>query len=162
MLKTIILIAGLLLATFANAGTSQVTWQSPEKYADIYVSTENKKTFQDELFKLFERHFDNLAAQLPDEYSLYINVKNLDLAGAISFANSHKIRVVDNSTPPRIEFDFQVMDNNNKVLISRGVYLWAKHFKFQRSLHANKPYYHDLDLITEWFNNTFAPALAKR
>ncbi|GAA6205192.1 DUF3016 domain-containing protein [Thalassotalea sp. SU-HH00458] len=161
MFSKIILTLSCLMVLTAHAGTSQVTWQSPEKYADIYASFENKKTFQSDLFAVFENHFEDLAAQLPDGYSLYIKVKNLDLAGAVSFANSRKIRVVDDSTPPRIEFDFQVMDNSNKILISRGVYLWPKHFKFQRSLHANKLYYHELNLIKGWFDNTFAPVLAK-
>jgi hypothetical protein len=161
MFRKILLTLSCLLAITAHAGTSQITWQSPENYADIYASFENKKTFQEGLFELFENHVESLATQLPEGYNLYIKVNNLDLAGAISFANSRKIRVVENTTPPRIEFDFQVIDNNNKVIVSRGVYLWPKHFKFQRSLHANKPYYHDLNLISEWFNKTFAPVLAQ-
>lgn len=158
--KTLMALCCLLTLT-ANAGQSSVTWQSPEKYVDILPSIENKHTFKDEVFKIFEAHFQKLATKLPEGQTLYINVSNLDLAGAVSFANSHKIRVVDDSTPPRMEFKFQVIDSNNKVLVSRGVYLWPKHFKFQRSLKVNKPYYHELDLITEWFENTFAPAIAK-
>ncbi|MDO6447425.1 DUF3016 domain-containing protein [Colwellia sp. 1_MG-2023] len=161
MFRKFLLAISCFFVITAHAGNSQIIWQSPENYADIYASIENKKTFQKDLFELFDNHFESLATQLPDGYSLYIKVNNLDLAGAISFANSRKIRVVDNTTPPRIEFDFQVIDQNNKVLISRGVYLWPKHFKFQRSLHANKPYYHELDLISEWFNNTFAPVIVK-
>lgn len=161
MFNKILMVACCLFTFTANAGQSSVTWQSPEKYSDILPSIENKHTFKDEIFKIFEAHFQKLSAQLPEGQTLYINVTNLDLAGAVSFANSHKIRVVDNATPPRIEFKFQVIDSKNIVLVSRAVYLWPKHFKFQRSLKVNKPYYHELDLITHWFENTFSPVLAK-
>jgi len=161
MIKQIFVILSMIITLSSYAGTSAVTWQSSEKFADIYPSIENKHTFKDELFKVFDNHFQKLAAQLPEQYALQVNITNLDLAGAISFANSHKIRVVNNSTPPRIKFRFQVTDKSNKILVSRGVYLWSKHFKFQRSLKVNKPYYHELALIDNWFYGTFSPSLVK-
>lgn len=161
MYKKLLLLFISLLSYNAYAGKVQVFWESPESYTDIIAGTENKHTYQEEVFKAFEQHFIKLADMLPDDKTLYVNVKDLDLAGAVTYVNSHRIRVVKAEMPPRIEFSFQLIDADNKLLVSRNVNLYTQNFKFTRSLKFNKPYYHDLELITEWFENTFKPIISK-
>ncbi|WP_286234418.1 DUF3016 domain-containing protein [Thalassotalea sediminis] len=161
MYRKLILLCTTLLSYSAFAGNVQVFWENPENYTDIIAGTENKHTYQEEVFAAFEQHFIKLAKKLPDDKTLYVSVKDLDLAGAVTYVNSHRIRVVKEEMPPRIEFSFQLIDVDNKLLASRGVSLYTPNFKFTRSLKFNKPYYHDFELITDWFENTFKPIIEK-
>ncbi|WP_448565507.1 DUF3016 domain-containing protein [Thalassotalea ganghwensis] len=159
-MKILVLLSTVTLLSFnAFAFNIQVSWSDPATFTDIKPANENKYTFTDEVKGVFEGHLQKLSEKLPKDKSLFINVSNVDLAGMITYSHSKRLRLIGQSTPPAIELSFQMIDSDNTLLVSRSVKLKPKNFKFRDQRRYEKPYHHELALLTEWFDNTFAPII---
>ena len=80
ILMVTLLTASFLLAPNAFAATSEVTWTDYKSYRDIDEGNDGRKQFRERIFKDFEEHFAKLAATLPAEQTLKIDVTDVDLA----------------------------------------------------------------------------------
>lgn len=76
----------LTLPVFANAGESVVKWQDFKDYRDVRASNQGKSSYHKQIKTQFEKHFSKLVEQLPKDYKLNIEIKDIDLAGDVRLA----------------------------------------------------------------------------
>lgn len=121
----ILLLVSLVSAT-AWAGTAEVTWHEPENYRDIRASNEIESRFHARVFSEFEKHFNLLAAKLPEQHTLKITVTDVDLAGEVLPQSYHAyhggfqaLRVIKSMDFPRMEFSY-VVENELGEVIAAG------------------------------------------
>lgn len=67
----------MLAAGSASAGTAKVTFVQPENFADVPFTHWERERVLDEL----RHHFNKLAARLPADQQLNVEVTDVDLAG---------------------------------------------------------------------------------
>ena len=75
-LAALVLLA-TMAASSASAGVAKVTFVEPEKFSDVPFSHYDRERVLVEL----RSHFDKLAARLPADQQLHVEVTDLDLAG---------------------------------------------------------------------------------
>jgi hypothetical protein len=124
--------------TIEEEGRVHITWQSYDKYRDIKPSNQSRSKFRRNVFKQFDKHFEKLAKSLPEDYLLKLTVTNIDLAGMVfpnngpipirgGFINMGQtgmdIRVMEQVHVPRMDFEFELLDNNGQVVLSDSVKL---------------------------------------
>ena len=156
----------ILLSVFsqnsANAGKVTVEWANPDDYRDIRPTNESRKRFKERTFKDLEQFVNKLATELPQGYQLKLNVTNLDLAGNVEFGRTQQIRIVRQIHFPRIDFDYQLVDEKEQALVSDKVSL--KDLGFLNHIKSNltsKPLGYEKRMLKEWFNKTFAAHIQK-
>src|SRR5690554_2133082 len=117
--KTVLIAS--LFSVNAWAGTAEVTWHEPGKYRDVQAAEELQTRFQERVFSEFEKHFDLLAAKLPENQTLKIIVTDVDLAGEVELQHMggslRSLRMVRSSDFPSIEFSYELVTAEGEVLI---------------------------------------------
>ena len=166
MKKILLVLASLIAISTVSATVSaaqvEVKWTNPDKYRDIYAGDENRKVFRERLFKSLDKHFAKLASKLPEKQVLKIDVKDVDLAGDVSFGSINRIRIVKDIYFPRFKFSYQLIDEKGKVIKSG-----KENLKDMNSLHTNNLRYknesfgYEKRMIENWFNKTFKTRLSK-
>ncbi|WP_286234507.1 DUF3016 domain-containing protein [Thalassotalea sediminis] len=150
------IVSFLLVAPNALAGTSEVTWQNPDKYRDVYAGQEHRAKFKKRVFKEFEQHFAKLAEQLPKEQTLKITVTDVDLAGDVH-ETMDRIRVIKDIHIPRMKFSYQLVDASDHILQEGLENLKDMSFMMRSSLRYNNTFLHyEKVMLDQWFDNTLA------
>ena len=151
-------------ATPVLAGSVNVEWHEPEKYTDVRAATGSREAFRQRVFKQLDKHFEKMANEvLPQELSLKIKVINLNLAGDVRYNYSaHRdIRLVKRIYWPSIEFEYQLLDNNN-VIKSEVIKLKDLSFMDRTSkVRSRSSYHYEEQIITDWFVKDIKPMLAQ-
>ncbi len=138
------------------SASSEVTWVDYKNYRDINSGTEGKKHFRERTFKEFEKHFAKLAATLPDNHELKIEVTDVDLAGDTNAAGISRMRIIKDLYIPRMAFSYQLLDSNSKVVLADEVNLKDMNFMSNSQLkYRNKPIGYEKKMLDDWFENTF-------
>jgi hypothetical protein len=153
----------ILLVTFtmgvtpsAFSASSELTWKDYKSYRDINSGTEGKKQFRERTFKEFEKHFAKLAETLPKDQQLKIEVTDVDLAGDTNAAGINRIRIIKDLYIPRMEFSYQLLDSNSKVVLADEVKLKDMNFMSNSQLkYRNKPLGYEKKMLDDWFKTTF-------
>jgi hypothetical protein len=157
MLAIILVTCTLGVTPSAFSASSDVTWKDYKSYRDIKSGTEGKKQFRERTFKAFEKHFAKLAATLPDDHQLKIEVTDVDLAGDTNAAGINRIRIVKDLYIPRMEFSYQLLDSKSKVVLADEVKLKDMSFMSNSQLkYRNKPLGYEKKMLDDWFKTTFA------
>jgi hypothetical protein len=157
MLRTLILMAALAAGT-AHAGTAQVRFTDPDRYADADRSAfglaERQRTLD-----AIERQFQALAARhLGADQTLAIEVLDIDLAGELRMARGgHDTRVLKGGADfPRIEFRYRLQRGDS--LLASGQerltdldYLRPTAYPTQR----DQPLAHEQRMLARWFAERF-------
>lgn len=140
----------------ASAADVEVTWTNPEKFRDIDAGEEHRKHFKARTFKSLEKHFAALAASLPEQQKLVINVTNLDLAGDVNYSGTRRIRIVKSIYFPRIDFSYQLLSANDNVITSNELSLKDMGFLSGSHLrHSNDFLSYEKSMLDDWFRKTF-------
>jgi len=140
----------------AYAASSEVTWKDYKSYRDINSGTEGKKQFRERTFKAFEKHFAKLAETLPEDHQLKIEVTDVDLAGDTNVAGISRVRIIKDLYIPRMEFSYQLLDSNSKVILTDEVKLKDMSFMSKSQLkYRNKPLGYEKKMLDDWFEATF-------
>ncbi|NQY63852.1 MAG: DUF3016 domain-containing protein [Alteromonadaceae bacterium] len=160
MIKKLSILITLLLmcnSYTAIAAEAEVTWSNPDKYRDIRAGSENRKHFKAKVFNNLEKHFTKLAATLPENQLLKINVSDLDLAGDTMHGGTRNIRIVKEINYPRIKLTYQLVDKGNKTVISSGdVSLKDMNFMQARRLRYQRDFLgYEKKMIDKWFFKLF-------
>ena len=151
-----LLTASFLLAPNAFAATSEVTWTDYKSYRDIDEGNDGRKQFRERIFKDFEEHFAKLAATLPAEKTLKIDVTDVDLAGDTHHAGVNRTRIVKEIYSPRMNFAYQVLDADGKVIKSDEVVVKDMSFMSGSNLkYRNKSLGYEKKMLDDWFKETF-------
>ena len=89
MLAFICVFAGTAIAETAKVN---ITWSNPDDYKDIQKSAgESEQTFRERIASNIQAHMDKLAAGLPEDSTLEMNVTNLTLAGSVRTSGAGRI-----------------------------------------------------------------------
>jgi hypothetical protein len=147
----------------AQAATSEVTWKDYESYRDILPGNGNKKAFREQTFKALEKHFSKLAAELPEKQILKIEVTDVDLAGDTHAGGINQFRIVKEIYIPRMEFNYQLVDNKRKVILADEVKLKDMSFMDDNSLkYRNKALGYEKKMLDDWFADTFKDLITNK
>ena len=66
--------------TDVQAAEVEVKWSNSDKYSDMDAGEEHRKHFKERTFKSFEKHFAELAARLPEQQKLIVDITDVDLS----------------------------------------------------------------------------------
>ncbi|SEL19669.1 Protein of unknown function [Colwellia chukchiensis] len=145
-----------------QAAEVEVKWTNPDKYTDIDAGEEHRKHFKARVFKSFEEHFVKMAALLPAQHKLVLDITDVDLAGDVNFGGTRRIRIVKELFFPRLEFNYQLLNADNSVVKSAEVALKDMSFLMHSGLkYRSKSFGYEKEMFDKWFYNTFANELVK-
>ena len=159
-LRTCLLLSTALSGTGVLAGEAVVTWQNPEKYADIETDDLDQQAFQARLFKPLEKEFSQQAGRLPEGSRLTVTVTNLDLAGERRIRNDGDyMRVVNDGYFPKMALDYTVTDAAGAVVSGqRGMDFSDLGFlDANAAIRANQSpqaFYYETQMVRHWFDDT--------
>ncbi len=158
-----VLMSTLLLTPSAFAANSEVTWTDYKSYRDIDAGNENRKSFRERVFKDFEKHFAKLAATLPADQTLKIDVTDVDLAGDTNAAGINRVRIIKHLYSPRMNFSYQLIDANGNVVQADEVVVKDMNFMSGNSLkYRHKSFGYEKKMLDDWFDKTFKTLILKK
>ena len=145
------LAAGALLATAAAqaAGTAQVRWLQPERYADAGRSEVDRARTQE----ILAEHLRRLCARLPDDQVLQVEVLDLDLAGSVEPWHLRDLRVLRGRADwPRMSLRY-TLSSPARTIKSGQAELSDMHYAF-----STRPgeLGHEKHMLEAWFKDAIA------
>lgn len=162
IMHLIIALVILVLWTEVEAAEVEVKWSNPDKYSDIDAGEAHRKHFKERTFKSFEKHFAELAATLPEQQKLILDITDVDLAGDVNFGGMKRIRVIKSIYFPRINFNYQLLNADNTVIKGEEVSLKDMGFISHTSLrYRNETLNYEKEMLDDWFKKTFAENIIK-
>ncbi|MDX2369123.1 MAG: DUF3016 domain-containing protein [Colwellia sp.] len=145
------------------AATSEVTWTDHEKYRDIHPGSEGRKHFRERTFKNFEKHFAELAVNLPENQVLNINVTDVDLAGDTHSAGINQLRIIKDIYYPRMNFSYELVNADGSIITSGEIVLKDMNFMMGSNLkYRNKSLGYEKKLLDDWFSDTFKELVVEK
>lgn len=164
VLMAVTLAGSLLFSHQALAAKVEVSWQEPSKFTDVQPAEEPRERFQSRVFEEFERYFERLARDLPDDHTLHITVSDLNLMGDVETQNTstglRQMRVVRNYHRPQMDFTYELRDANDNVVMSgeetlRGRDTYGR-ADFTRRARSQSDFLNfEKDMLDRWFRQTF-------
>jgi len=147
----------------AVAGVAKIEWINPDDYRDVRPANETKKRFQERTFKSLDKFFNKLATKLPKDYQFIIQVTDIDLAGDVEFTRTQPIRIVRQLFYPRMNFSYQLLDNNGKEVMADKVTLKDMNFlNHINSRSGNESLGYEKTMFEKWFKKTMATHLVAK
>lgn len=152
----------------ANIPKVKLTFVDWEKFTDIVIDGSTTKAGSDLIYGEFNRHLVSLAKQcLAPGQTLVINMRDVDLAGVVEpwrGPDFGHVRYIRDTHPPRLVFDYQVLDATSAVVKEGSERLTDLAFRFQTPpFGRNDSFYYEKQLLTDWMRSNFsAPKKAKR
>lgn len=157
-----LLMTTTLLSSNAYAATTEITWKDYEKYYDVNEGNHSRANFKDLLTGHLEEHLTELAAKLPENQTLKIEVTDVDLAGQVRPGAMNSSRIVKNGYPPRINFSYQLLDANGKEIKSEELKLRDLSFMTNPPMkYRNKLFGYEKKMLDDWFKDTFSDLITK-
>lgn len=142
-----------LVMAAAQAAEVKVEWQDVSKFSDVRPSNENRVEFQQRLVKEFDEIFVNLAKRLPENYSLMIKVKDIDLAGDVRpffHSSLHDIRVMREIYWPRMSLDYELKDAQGQSLVKDSVSLSDMAYLNRINFAHNSEFKYEEQMLRDW------------
>lgn len=163
ILMVTLLTTSFLLSPNAFAASSEVIWTDYESYRDINPGNSGRKQFRERTFKALEQHFAKLAATLPAEQTLKIDVTDVDLAGDTNAGGINRMRIIKHIYSPRMNFSYQVLDADGKVIQSDEVVLKDMNFMSGSNLkYRNESLGYEKKMLDDWFKETFKALIVEK
>lgn len=160
-----------------DAGRVHITWQAYDTYRDIKPVNQSRGNFQRSVFKEFDRHFEKLANDLPQDHILKLTITDVDLAGMVfpntvpipirgGFINMGQtgmdIRVMEAIHFPRLQFDYQLLDESGNTLLTDTVNLKDMGFMDRSTTRTQtRAFVYEKHMISRWYRETIAPEYAQ-
>ena len=154
---------GMACAASAAAKTADpradVTFVQPEKFSDVRDGYTASEVGRNGILEQLRDYVINRANHyLPEGQKLTISFTDIDLAGDFEpwrGSQSMDIRVVKDIYPPKMDFDFKLMDADGKVLKEGKRQLRDLVFMSKMSLNTNDALHWDKSLLDDWFQKEF-------
>ncbi|MFZ6686810.1 DUF3016 domain-containing protein [Undibacterium sp. SXout11W] len=144
-----------LLSGVADAGEVKVTWQDPDKYADIRPGNESRDNFRAQVFKELGQVFTDLAKKLPDDVQWSVTVTDLDLAGDVRpmmRAGGNEIRIIKDIYWPRMSFNYTMTNATGQTIAESSENISDMGFMMSRPLNVgNGSFPYESRMIEDWF-----------
>lgn len=154
--KVLSLLSIILISPLTIAAEVELTWTDPSKFIDISEGDKNRHSFRENVFYNFEKHFKKMAKDLPEDQVLKVEITNLDLAGTTQHAGINRVRIVKQNYPPRIMFNYQLLNADKTVDMEGEENL--KDFSFMSSpslRYKNDALGYEMQMLDKWFKATF-------
>jgi Protein of unknown function (DUF3016) len=144
-------VAGALAAQAVAAqaaGTIELKWVEPEKFADIGFSAVDREM----ALQALGEHINRLSRQLPDGQTLKIEVTDLNLAGEMHPDRARDLRVLRGRADwPTMELRY-TLQADGRTLKSGQARLADMNYQFTA---RNDPYGYEKRMIDTWFRTEF-------
>ena len=165
LLGWVLLLPSLRAADPINSPKAKLVFANWEKFTDIAVSGATAKASSDLIFRELDRHLAGLAKRhLAPGETLVITMHDIDLAGAIEpwrGPDFGKIRYLRDTQPPRLVFDYQVLDASGTTLQEGKANLTNLTFKYQSTNLDQDVTRYEKQLLTDWAGDTLRSAKKK-
>lgn len=143
-------------------GVVKIMWQNPQAFRDIKSSGEIQSRYETRLFESLTANLNKQASKLlkPNQ-KLEMTVTDVDLAGDMrpTFgATVNDLRVIKEVYPPRITFNYQIVENN-QVIVAGDEKLTDMGFMSGVQSLNDKPFVYENTMLTNWLKKTVAPKL---
>jgi hypothetical protein len=149
-------LAGLALAAAASAsaGSAKVTFVHPEKFSDVPFSTSDRERVLEDL----RHHFAKLAATLPANQQLNVEVTDIDLAGQVwPTRRGQDLRIMKGGADwPRMSLSYTITEGD-RVLKSGTASL--SDMAYQQSMTrygSDDALRYEKHMIDQWFKEKIA------
>jgi hypothetical protein len=145
----------LLAAAGASAGTANVTFVQPQKFTDVpFSSSERERVLQD-----LRRHFDKLAAALPANQQLNVEVTDVDLAGETWPARmrGEDIRIMKGGADwPRITLRYSITQNGQVIKRGEDSLSDMAYQQHTTRYGGDDPLRYEKSMLDQWFHERVA------
>lgn len=161
MKNLFILISGvfsILLSVSSNAASLEIKWTNIEKFADVRADYTGVTEYREYIVFNIEKHFKKLASKLPENQTLRVEVQDIDLAGDIKMFDARLIRVVKQGQPPRIAFNYQLIDVNKNII--KGGDENIRNASFMNTISSrlkNSAFGFEKSLLNKWYKKSLKP-----
>ncbi len=150
----------------ANAPKVKLTFVNWEQFTDIAVDGMVSRSGSDQIHDELNHHLATLARRhLAPGQTLVVTMRDIDLAGVVEpwrGPDFGKVRYLRDTHPPRLVFDYQLLDTNGAVVREGTEKLANLTFRYQLSTTMRDTTYYEQQLLTDWMAATFAqPKKAK-
>ena len=146
----------------ANTPKAKLTFVDCDKFSDSTVASMTAKGGSDLIFGELSRHLSALARQhLAPGQTLVVNMRDIDLAGAVEpwrGPDFGRVRYMRDTQPPRLAFDYQLLDESGAVVKSGSEKLTNLTFRYQQPTTDRETTYYEKQLLTDWMSATFGSA----
>ncbi|MBO1257013.1 DUF3016 domain-containing protein [Alteromonas sp. 5E99-2] len=153
-----------------DTGRVHIIWESPKKYRDVRPSNQSPSRFREYVFNEFDEKFEALATDLPEGFTLMLNITNVDLAGDVSFGGASSslgrnfgstvgdIRVIERVFIPSMAFSYQVFDEKGNEVLAADEKIKDTGF-LQSSLRRGRdgPFVYEKRMLERWYKNEITP-----
>lgn len=156
-------LAGALAPAFAVPGATldtvkaEVSFRNPAGFSELDRSFGARTDWLDEL----SRHVARRAARtLPDGQRLLVTITDVQRAGRVEpwrGSGASDLRIVRDTTPPRIDLDFRLIGPNGAVLKEGARRLRDASFLDRASFYRGEALSYEKNLIDDWMRKDFGP-----
>ena len=137
----------------------KLTFADWEKFTDIVVDGTADKASSDIIYSELNRHLASLAKRhlLPGQ-TLTISMRDIDLAGTVEpwrGPDFGRIRYMRDTHPPRLVFDYQLLDATGAVVKEGTEKLTNLTFRYQTPALDRDTTTYEKQLLDDWMGSTF-------
>lgn len=144
----------------ANTPKTRLTFVDPEDFTDISINGASDRASSDIIYSELSRHLVILAKRhLAAGQTLVLTVHDIDLAGVIEpwrGPDYGHVRYIRDTHPPRMVFDYQLLDADGKVVREGSEKLTNLTFRYQITPPlGDQTCYFEKQLLTDWMRERF-------
>ena len=156
-LSRTLLAAAALASSTAFAGTADVKFIDPDTMTDLATNRFEER----DTMRSLTNHFEQLAARLPADQVLHVDVLDVDLAGTWHETHRGRVRTVTGrADPPKFHLRY-TLESRGQVLRTGEDRLtdidYTNHLFTGRT---SAPLYFEKRVLDHWFRENFAPQVA--
>lgn len=159
-MKTIISALALLLSGAAAVSAAvEVQWENPEKFTDATYRDMNTDKQRQIVLKEIQGYIETFAGQqIPEGYTLSLNVTDVDLEGDFEPARSptmNDIRIVRTIYAPAMTFSYELRDEAGEVVKHGEARIRHNMLGGHTTLSSVHQYPYTREMLRDWFADTF-------
>ena len=156
LFKISLVFATITFSTFSYAGEAFVTWGDTNKFADVQPSNGAKKNYIQRVQKSLTEEFSSLAENLPAGLKLFVDIKDVDLAGKVNpmiITGGSSVRILTDIDFPKIIFNYKVTNIADEIVLENTNVI-IKDMNYLRSTinhNSTENFYYEAKMISDWF-----------
>ena len=146
-------------ATSPSGPRVKLTFSNWEKFTDIVIDGASDKAASDIIYSELNRHLASLAKHhLAHGQTLVITMRDIDLAGTVEpwrGPDYGHVRYMRDTHPPRLVFDYQLLDDSGAVLKEGSEKLTNLTYRYQTPSLQRDTTTYEKQLLDDWMGSTF-------